>query len=481
MKLIVLSLIYAIVVLANHGIATEFQRQLLQRTNELLGNNGEFCVYADLPETENKVIVCGNPVEPTASSYTTMAERPVQLTRNPGRDENMSPDDQRILIRAKKDVSSNDKKLCVYADVSKTGKKIIVCGDPTPPTLDMLKSMKSAAEKQERQVEERKLIERCLCSLKKPTPPISVYLQQPPVEHNEHIPFVQPVQYVQPQIQYVQPQVHYLQPQVHYVQPQISYVHPPQVHYEHPQVAYEQIVLQKPQLCDLHQRSMKGNAGHYGGYGNYGGYNGYGINSGYGDYGGYGGQSSSYGGYGSYSGYGGGYSNGYYGQSSPDEYPMLLRFVENDQFVNNVPVLRSVQENMVPIDETTMARKGFGGFRTAMRPTPIFLPLLRNSVADDLYVSNLSPPQSLEAVPQFLRIPVQRSEGLSFDDYRPQPQQMQYYSRPEYAVQPNAEMYDGLSKNVEESPITIEQQPVPQSDQSKSSVKKVTNDMASKS
>lgn len=232
-------------------------------------------------------------------------------------------------LRSKKDIApAASNKLCVLADVSKTGKKTVVCGDAAPPTLAMMVAEKSENTKatvagQDRQSEAKTASARCLG----PKPPLKVYVQQPE-HHQEQVHYVVPqvqqyvqpqVQYVQPQVQYVQPQIHYEQPQVHVVQPQVHVVEPqvhvlrPQVHYERPQVHYEQAQVHYAQpvksLCpDAYEQN-------------------------------------------------GGYGGSYYGRSAQDDgYLPVVRMNEPDFLVDDVPSMRTVDIAAIPFEQSGYVR-----------------------------------------------------------------------------------------------------------------------------
>jgi len=306
----------------------------------------------------------------------------------------------RRLFRVKKDLvtaaAPAKSPVCVYADVSSVGKKAMVCGDPVPVTLSTPMEREvaakssaaataaandvtnAAAAEQQRQVEEK-------CFDKKKEQPVKLYLEQQ-----------QPVHYVQPQVTYVQPQVHYEQPEVHYQpivyhKPQVHLqpvvYHKPEVHlqpivYHKPEVHLQPIVYHKPVLV---QHQVKPICNDYGdGYG-------------YGYGGGYGGL------YGGYGGYGGGYIR------SAEEYPTLLRTVETDHFINDVPVMRSVETAALPYDGMTASNAFASNFRSSViRPSPIPLP---RSAADP-YVLGGYGDYGADAVP----------DPVEFQEYGVQPE-----------------------------------------------------------
>lgn len=229
-------------------------------------------------------------------------------------------------VRVKKDVGSkNSNEQCVYADVSKTGKKTIVCGDPAPPTLASV--LASHLQRQSTTAEARVPSEKCLDSLHQPkTGPLSVYVRPQTVLHQD-----------QPHYEHLHSQV----PQVHYVQqPQ------PLVHFQ-PTVIYQKPVA--------HVVPYKSPCSQYGGYSD-----------------------------GSYPGGGYRMADGAYPMAvltrtvdDGDEMAGVDGLYEDE---NMQPMMQNYME-ATPY-EYTSARKGFGGGRprtVAMRPTPLFVPALLRS------------------------------------------------------------------------------------------------------
>ncbi|KAL5232877.1 hypothetical protein ACI65C_000287 [Semiaphis heraclei] len=257
--------------------------------------------------------------------------------------------------RVKKDVGSkNSNEQCVYADVSKTGKKTIVCGDPAPPTLASI--LTSQLQRQSTTAEARAPSEKCLDLLHKPKPaPVSLYLQPQAVQH-------------QPQYE----QMHVIHHQVAQV-PQVHYVQQPQpvVHYQ-PTVVY-----QKPMAQVLPSKSLCS------------------LNSGYSDVGYMGGNYMG-GGY-----MGGGYSGGVY-RMADGAYPALTRAVDDADEMAGPDGLYE-DDNLQPITQNYMeagpyedasVRKGFGGSRprtVAMRPTPLFVPAMLRSADPYEYEAGAGP------------------------------------------------------------------------------------------
>lgn len=252
------------------------------------------------------------------------------------------------LVRVRKDVISATKpnQQCVYADVSKTGTKTIVCGDPAPATLatmlNNVKAPKKGVDPDARGTQARFLMEKCFGDKKKKEEqevhkpqPVSIFVQQqqqhPVAPYQQHQYHAQPVQvqYVQPvhlQPVHVQPVI-YEKPQVNYVQP-IVYQKPPQIH-----------------VVQVHPVKEPCPPSYEVGYGE-----------------GYGG------------GYGGNHGGGYGRAAIEDGYPSttLLRTVETQRFINDVPVLRKV-ETVVPYDGMDAVQDLDGIQRNVMRPNPIGL------------------------------------------------------------------------------------------------------------
>lgn len=238
-------------------------------------------------------------------------------------------------VRVKKDVGSkNSNEQCVYADVSKTGRKTIVCGDPAPPTLAAV--LAGHLQRQSTTAEARVPSEKCFDLHKPKAGPVSVYVQPQSVLHQE-------------QPHYEQLHVmHHQVPQVQYVQQQQQ----PLVHYQ-PTVVYQKPVA--------HVVPYKSPCSQYGGYsdGNYlgGGYS------------------------------GGGYSGGGY-RMADEPYPMavLTRTVDDaDDGLYEDDNVQPMTQNYMEAGpyEDALARKGFGGGRprtVGMRPTPLFVPAMVRSV-----------------------------------------------------------------------------------------------------
>lgn len=344
------------------------------------------------------------------------------------------------VIRQKRHLQTPKNTMCIYADVSKTGKKGIICGDPAPPTLvTMLAKSSNAAtsppapappqqpmapqlpqplvtEQTNRPGQQARTFMNLDC-LKKPDP-VNVYVQP----QQQILP--QP-QYVQPHVNYVQPQVHVEQPHVHYIQPQI-HVEQPQVHYVQqplPQVQYQPVVYQRP-LCQSTEPFQSGYA-----------------------------------------------SGGYYGRSVDNmDYPVVfMKSVETGDMAQGGEDIRE-QSAYAPAalysdpaaqygsgpsvaamayEEGMLAatRKGFGGSRMArlpmMRPTPLFTPMLRNDGGDTQY---LEAPVPAPSVPVMMM-------RVSDDQLADPNQRFSYIIRPVTAQQ---KLYNGLMRTTE---VQEQQQP----------------------
>ncbi|CAI6369250.1 unnamed protein product [Macrosiphum euphorbiae] len=248
-------------------------------------------------------------------------------------------------VRVKKDVGSkNSNEQCVYADVTKTGRKTIVCGDPAPPTLGEVLASRQL-QRQSTTAEARVPSEKCFGSLHKPTNgPVSVYVQPQSVLHQQ-------------QPQYEQLHVlHHQVPQVQYVQQQ-----QPLVHYQ-PTVVYQKPVA--------HVVPYKSPCSQYGGYSD-GGCSG-------GNY------------------LGGGYLGGGY-RMADEPYPMavLTRTVDDaDDGVYGDDNVQPMTQNYMEAGpyEDTLARKGFGGGRPRTVPMrPMFVPAMVRSAEPYGYEDGAAP------------------------------------------------------------------------------------------
>lgn len=301
---------------------------------------------------------------------------------------------------------------CVYVDISETGQKTIVCGDPAPSTLPGPKSeiatgltippalaalsattADSDDPAQQRRAEARTFLDKCLgdkCDKRK-THPVAVV--------------------VQPQVRYEPVNC------------------PPVEVCQKPQVQYQPIeIAQKPQFqyqLPIKYPCAQPQIGYYGG----------GLIGGYGGYGGYGG--------GSYSGYGGGYGGGL-GVSyerSTDGNPPPLRSMETNRIVNDAQAMPKLQVTS-PYD-TIMAhhRRLNGGRRTRMRPTPVFIPGLTRRTVDVPLESGIEAPDAVRGFLDFepqsswdfmpqMQMPVYRN-GFTFGQFDPNFNQMHYMIRPE--------------------------------------------------
>lgn len=342
------------------------------------------------------------------------------------------------VIRPQRHLQTPKNTMCIYADVSKTGKKGIVCGDPAPPTLMLAKSSNAATsppapalpqpplapqlpqplvtEQANRPGQQARTFLNLDC-LKKPDP-VNVYVQpqQQVVPHP---------QYVQPQVHYVQPQIHVDQPQVHYVQPQI-HVEQPQVHYVQqppPQVQYQPVVYQRP-LCQPTEQCQSGYA-----------------------------------------------SGGYYGRSIDHlDYPVpFMKSIETgdqaqagEDFVEQSAYAPAALYSdpaaqygsgptvaAMAYEEAVLAanRKGFGGSRMShlpmMRPTPLFTPMLRNDGGDMQYFEAPVPAPSVPVM--MMRV----SDGQLADPN----QRFSYIIRP---VTTQQNPYNGLMRTAD---VQEQQQP----------------------
>lgn len=309
-------------------------------------------------------------------------------------------------VRPKRDVTLKNR-MCVYADVSKTGKKTIVCGDPAPPTLSTMLAKSSGAaalpplpalpqlplppqpqvteQGNNKQTQQARTILDCL---RKPDP-VNVYS------------YAQPHQ-IQPQIQYIQPQIHVEPPQVHYVQKPVA-----QLQYQ-PAVCHTALCQPTEQL---------------------------------------------------HSGYGGG---GYYGRSVEYmDYPAtVMKSVETDnlvqagedvlnqsgyapatlysnpaaQYSSGGPAMAAAAYGDDMLENT---RKGFGGSRMMqfpmMRPTPLFTPAMRNADGDLQYIDN---PVPVPSVPVMMM-------RVSDDQLTDSNQRYGYIIRPVFGQQ---KLYSGLTR-----------------------------------
>lgn len=321
-------------------------------------------------------------------------------------------DHRQPLHRVKRDLqlgppANNVQQNCVYVDISSTGKKTIVCGDPAPSTLPSPKPETAAGglavpaalaalsaagsddPVQQRRAEPRTFLDKCFgdkCDKKKAQPVAVV---------------------VQPQVRYEPFNV--VQPPVNCPPVNCPPVNCPPVEVcQKPHVQY-QLPVRYP--CAQPQ------------YGYYGG----------GPIGGYGG--------GVYGGFGGGPVMNY--ERTTDGYPPFARpSPETNRFVNDVPTVSGLQA-VSPYDATAMAqhRRVNGIPRTRMRPTPVFIPGLTRRTA---YVPpesgveapdavrglpDLEPQLPLDAVPQ-MQMPVARN-GFESGPFDPYFGRIQYVIRPE--------------------------------------------------
>ncbi|CAH1713094.1 unnamed protein product [Aphis gossypii] len=262
-------------------------------------------------------------------------------------------------VRVKKDVGSKNSEQCVYADVSKTGKKTIVCGDPAPPTLasiltSQLQQRKSTGP------EARIPSEKCLDLHKPKQTPVSVYVQPQQQYEQPHYEQLHVMHHQVPQVQYVQQQ-----PQVHYVQQQ-----QPLVHYQ-PTVVYQKPAVQL--------QPYKSPCSQYGGYSDGGYSSGYGYSNG------------GYGGYGGYTG--GGY------RMADDASPIAVpaRAVDemagaDDVYDDEAPIMQNYLEAGPYEGNAAMARKGFGGGRPrTVEMRPLFVPAMLRSADQYGYEDGVGP------------------------------------------------------------------------------------------